>query len=79
MLEVTKGKSGARLWLEIRRKRGVPVRIAEACGISPQAVLKWQMVPPTRVLIVERVTGVPRWRLRPDIYPEEAARPLAAA
>lgn len=38
--------------------------------ITPQAISQWKKVPAERVLDVERVTGVPRNELRPDIYPE---------
>jgi DNA-binding transcriptional regulator YdaS (Cro superfamily) len=38
-------------------------------GISPQAVSQWRRVPPLRVLGVEQITGIPRYLLRPDIYP----------
>lgn len=37
-------------------------------GISPQAISQWKRVPAERVVDVERVTGVPRHRLRPDIF-----------
>jgi DNA-binding transcriptional regulator YdaS (Cro superfamily) len=43
-------------------------------GISAQAVAKWTRVPPLRVLDVERISGVPRSELRPDIYPPGKAR-----
>jgi len=39
--------------------------------ISVQAVAKWDRCPSARCLDVERVTGVSRYRLRPDIYGEE--------
>ena len=44
-------------------------------GISSQAVSQWQRVPVERVLDVERLTGISRHKLRPDIYgaPAEAA------
>src|ERR1039458_1173599 len=49
-----------------------PRALARALGkISAQAVSQWQTVPPRRVLEVERVTGVSRHRLRPDLYPIE--------
>jgi len=38
-------------------------------GITPQAISQWKKVPVERVLDVERVTGVSRHDLRPDIYP----------
>lgn len=36
--------------------------------ISSQAVSKWFRVPAERVLEVERLTGVSRYELRPDVY-----------
>ena len=49
---------------------GLARAISEATGypITPQAVGQWRIVPPTRVLMVERITGVSRHDLRPDIY-----------
>lgn len=46
--------------------------LAGPLGISEQAVSQWGEVPPLRVLAVERVTGVPRHELRPDLYPAPA-------
>lgn len=40
--------------------------------ITPQAIAQWKHVPAERVLMVERATGVPRHRLRPDLYPAPA-------
>lgn len=42
-------------------------------GVSPQAISQWSRVPVLRVLDVERVTGIPRHELRPDIYPPPSA------
>lgn len=41
--------------------------------ITPQAISQWKQVPHERVLDVERATGVPRHRLRPDLYPDPSA------
>jgi DNA-binding transcriptional regulator YdaS (Cro superfamily) len=38
--------------------------------ITPQAVAQWRQVPAERVLKVEKVTGISRHKLRPDLYPE---------
>lgn len=37
--------------------------------LTPQAISQWKQVPAERVLEVERVSGVSRHRLRPDLYP----------
>ncbi len=41
--------------------------------VTPQAIRKWAEfgVPAERVLEFERVTGIPRTRIRPDLYPSE--------
>ena len=51
---------------------GTMQALADAVGISIQAVSQWKRVPPLRVLEVERITGIPRHELRPDIYPPPA-------
>lgn len=47
--------------------------LADKVGVTAQAVSQWDEVPPLRVLTVERVSGVSRHDLRPDLYPEEMA------
>jgi DNA-binding transcriptional regulator YdaS (Cro superfamily) len=42
--------------------------LAQQLGLTAQAVSQWSDVPPDRCLEVERVTGVSRHELRPDIY-----------
>ena len=56
------------------QKIGSQAALARALGIKIQAVHQWIEVPPLRVLDVERVTGIPRHELRPDIYPAERER-----
>lgn len=50
--------------------------LAALLGVSRQAVYKWleTRVPIERCPVVERVTGVSRYELRPDIY---GAAPLS--
>ena len=43
--------------------------LAEALGITREAIYLWEKVPPARVLDLERLTGIPRHELRPDYYP----------
>lgn len=45
--------------------------LARTLGISQPAVSSWRRVPADRVLAVEALTRVPRFRLRPDLYPGE--------
>lgn len=57
---------------EIYAAAGGMAKLAQALGIKRQAADGWKRygrVPVERVLDVERVTGIPRERIRPDIYP----------
>jgi len=55
-----------------KSKVGGASGLAKLLGrITPQAISQWRRVPAERVLDVERVTGVGRHELRPDIYPIE--------
>ena len=47
---------------------GGPKRIAPECGCTRQAVSKWTRVPAKHVLTVERLSGISRFQIRPDIY-----------
>lgn len=53
------------------RKAGGRAALAKMLNISPQAISQWREVPVHRVLEVERITGVSRYDLRPDIYPPQ--------
>lgn len=50
-------------------EHGLHRDVAKACGIKRQAVEQWEQVPWNRVLVVEKVTGIPRHKIRSDIYP----------
>ena len=52
---------------------GNKARLADLVGVSRQCVGQWSRVPAERVLQIERLTGVSRTILRPDLYPDEAA------
>jgi DNA-binding transcriptional regulator YdaS (Cro superfamily) len=60
-------------------RAGSTAKLAAALGIASQAISQWRRVPAGRVLDVERVTGVSRHDLRPDLYPRDAASQDAAA
>jgi DNA-binding transcriptional regulator YdaS (Cro superfamily) len=46
---------------------GVPT-LARRLGVSRQAIYQWTEVPVERAADLERVTGIPRSRFRPDVF-----------
>lgn len=53
---------------------GTQYELARRLGIAQPTIVKWikkGIVPPRKVLLVEKVTGIPRYRLNPLIYPPE--------
>lgn len=56
---------------EIMSRRGANKAISKACGISTSAVAQWTRVPRRHVDKVSEVTGIPKFRLRPDLHSEE--------
>lgn len=53
---------------EIIRKHGVTASsVASGLGINKSTVSRWEDVPPDRVIAVERITGISRHELRPDL------------
>ena len=61
----THREEGLRLAIEAA---GTRYRLAMLLGIRPTSLLKWWRVPSGRIIQVERVTGIPREKLRPDLY-----------
>lgn len=59
----------------IRSRRGLIRKVALELGIMPSAVAQWERVPAERLPEVERITGIPRHKLRPDICPPPVAAP----
>lgn len=53
-----------------KEKAGGPAALAKAMGgvMTPQAVSQWKKIPAERVLDVERITGISRHELRPDVF-----------
>lgn len=54
---------------------GGPVALARlltgrGSHITSQAISQWKRAPAERALDIEKVTGVPRWKLRPDLWSE---------
>lgn len=55
---------------EAFRSTGGASELARRLGISQPSVSSWTRVPANRVAAVEAATGVPRSRLRPDLFDE---------
>lgn len=49
-------------------KAGGVVALARELGIRHTALYSWTRVPAERVLDIERITGISRHDLRPDIF-----------
>lgn len=47
---------------------GTAAELARRLEISRSAVCQWREVPLDRVVEVEKVTGIPRYVLRPDFF-----------
>jgi DNA-binding transcriptional regulator YdaS (Cro superfamily) len=43
-------------------------KLGDKLGISAQAIQQWKQIPAHQIIAVERVTGIPREKLRPDLY-----------
>lgn len=54
-------------WSEIRRTINMS-QLAEDLKLTPAAVAAWIRAPAERVVDIERLTGIARERLRPDLY-----------
>jgi len=53
---------------KIRATRGLPIKVAKACGIDRQAVYQWRKVPPRWVHIVAKMIKLKPKTIRPDIF-----------
>jgi DNA-binding transcriptional regulator YdaS (Cro superfamily) len=52
-----------------KENAGGPAAIAKALkDLTPQAVSQWKKIPADRVLDMERLSGISRHELRPDIF-----------
>jgi DNA-binding transcriptional regulator YdaS (Cro superfamily) len=57
---------------EAAQRAGGLTALAEGIGLSRSAVYQWRgRIPAERVPAISNVTGIPKSRLRPDLYPDE--------
>lgn len=49
-------------------KRGRMSELARALRITPAAIKQWSVVPADKVVMISAFTGIPRQKLRPDLY-----------
>lgn len=54
-----------REWL--RTETGRLKLLASECEVTHGTIIQWRQVPPQHLLTVERVTGISRHDLRPDL------------
>jgi DNA-binding transcriptional regulator YdaS (Cro superfamily) len=53
---------------QILETRGLPSRIAVACGITRQSVYQWRKVPADRVHVVAKIMKLSPKKIRPDVF-----------
>ena len=51
------------------KKVGGIVELGRRLGIRHTTFYQWTQVPVSRVLQIEKITGIKRSQIRPDIYP----------
>lgn len=50
------------------------VKLARLLGIKHQSFYSWDKVPAERVLALEKISGIHRSEIRPDLYPPRRRR-----
>lgn len=53
-------------------------KLAEALNLTEEEIEGWEAVPPTLVIKVEKLTGLSRHQLRPDVFGDAPEREVAA-
>ena len=56
-------------------KAGGLSKLAASLGVRHQTFYSWSRVPAERAVDIERLTGIPRHELRPDLWPLPAQVP----
>lgn len=50
---------------------GSQENLAQPLGTTQATVSRWKRVPAEHVLLIEKLFGLPRWEIRPDLYPPQ--------
>lgn len=66
--------TGDRLKLLLAEHGLRPADLARKCGVEKSTVTRWaeRGIPLVRVFQIEKATGIPRAKLRPDFFAEAA-------
>lgn len=64
-------KNRDRILHEIHAVHGLAAKIARELGISRAAVCAWKKVPIRHLKAVARISGIPKAKLRPDIFEDD--------
>jgi DNA-binding transcriptional regulator YdaS (Cro superfamily) len=59
----------------LRERRGLLSDVARGLGLTRPAVTRWKQVPAEYLIEIERISGIPREALRPDLYIRAPSRP----
>ena len=54
--------------LDVIKAVGSQRKLASRLGISHQSITQWRQIPSTRAIEIEKITGISRHRLRPDVF-----------
>lgn len=68
MSDMSKQPSGRTpLIAKVVAKAGSVKAVAQAVGLTPQAVSLWTQIPTDKIEAIEQLTGIPAAELRPDL------------
>lgn len=71
MMTKAQQKIAEQAYKDAAQKIGSKYKLAKALGLEPSGLYQWKVVPSKHVLAIEKLTSVPRYKLRPDYYPKE--------
>lgn len=60
--------------VKIKMRRGLAHKIAKSLGLNRATISRWHQVPAHHVLEVEKITGIRREVLRPDVFRDAKKR-----